>query len=350
MEETIMQLASSQLFSGLDRSVVELVAPSAVRLRVAKGAYLFRSGEPRTSLFLVVNGKLDVRVTRGDGAGMAVLLGPGEVVAEAALLEPSVHSADGCASCDLEVVELPADRVRECLALDVEAAMSVLASVARIMTRRLQYSSARRAGWDGVLRPGLTRTEHDLLGEREVPEDARYGIQTLRAVENFPITGIRLAHFPRLVVALAMVKQAAVRANRVLGLLDEGVAGAIDSACQEIIEGHHHGHFVVDVIQGGAGTSTNMNANEVIANCALEILGHRRGDYRFCHPNNHVNLSQSTNDVYPSCCSRWTRPWSPSCSTFSPRCDASKGRSPPRRLSSRRCSRWVEPSSRTRCP
>jgi len=300
MEETISQLASSQLFSGLDRSVVELVAPSAVRRQFAGGTFLFRTGEERTSLFVIVAGKLDVRVTSGDGAGMSVTLGPGEVVAEAALLEPSVHSADGCAACDLELFELPADRVRECLASDAEAAMSMFSSVARIMTRRLQYSSARRAGWDGVLRPGLTRTEHDLLGEREVPEDARYGIQTLRAVENFPITGIRLAHFPRMVVALAMVKQAAVRANRALGLLDDGVAGAIDSACQEIIDGHHHGHFVVDVIQGGAGTSTNMNANEVIANCALEVLGHRRGAYQYCHPNNHVNLSQSTNDVYPT--------------------------------------------------
>jgi aspartate ammonia-lyase len=166
--------------------------------------------------------------------------------------------------------------------------------------RRLQYAGARRSGWDLVYQAGATRTEHDLLGERDVPADARYGVQTLRAVENFPITGIRLAHFPHLIRALAMVKQAAARANRRLGLLPDELADAIEHACREIIDGRLHGHFVVDVFQGGAGTSTNMNANEVIANRALELLGHDLGDYRYCHPNNHVNLSQSTNDVYPT--------------------------------------------------
>ena len=117
-----------------------------------------------------------------------------------------------------------------------------------------------------------------------MPADALYGVQTLRAVENFPITGIRLGHFPHLIRALAMVKQAAARANRKLGLLDPEIADAIDRACNEIIDGHWHGHFVVDVVQGGAGTSTNMNANEVIANRALELLGHERGDYRSLPP------------------------------------------------------------------
>ncbi|MCG6963223.1 MAG: aspartate ammonia-lyase [Acidobacteria bacterium] len=168
------------------------------------------------------------------------------------------------------------------------------------MVRRLQYAASRRAGWDLVYRPGTTRREHDLLGEREVPADALYGVQTLRALENFPITGVNLAHFPHLVRSLAMVKQAAARANLRLRLLKDDVAAGIDRACQEIIDGHWHGHFVVDVIQGGAGTSTNMNANEVIANRTLELLGRERGDYGHCHPNNHVNLSQSTNDVYPT--------------------------------------------------
>ncbi|OFV81653.1 MAG: aspartate ammonia-lyase [Acidobacteria bacterium RBG_13_68_16] len=139
-----------------------------------------------------------------------------------------------------------------------------------------------------------------MLGEREVPAEALFGVQTLRAVENFPISGVHLSHFPTLVRALAMVKQAAARANLQLGLLDPHVASAIDRASQEIVDGHHHGHFVVDAVQGGAGTSTNMNANEVIANRALELMGAARGEYTYCHPNNHVNLSQSTNDVYPS--------------------------------------------------
>jgi aspartate ammonia-lyase len=145
-----------------------------------------------------------------------------------------------------------------------------------------------------------TRREHDLLGDRELPDRLYYGIQTLRAVENFHTTGVPISHHPDLIRSLAMVKLAAARANHALGLLTGPVAGAIGKACADVLSGKLDVHFVVDMIQGGAGTSTNMNANEVIANRALEHLGHHRGEYRYCHPNNHVNLSQSTNDVYPT--------------------------------------------------
>ncbi|MBI4206904.1 MAG: hypothetical protein HY527_17930 [Betaproteobacteria bacterium] len=145
-----------------------------------------------------------------------------------------------------------------------------------------------------------TRLEHDLLGERRVPAAAYYGVHTLRALENFPITGTPISIYPDLVTALACVKQAAAIANSELGLLDERRAVAIRLACEEIREGKLLDEFVVDVIQGGAGTSTNMNANEVIANRALEILGHKKGEYRYLHPLEHVNMSQSTNDVYPT--------------------------------------------------
>lgn len=144
------------------------------------------------------------------------------------------------------------------------------------------------------------RLEHDLLGDRNVPADALYGVQTLRAIENFAISGVELKEFPRLIAALAMVKEAAAEANRELGLLPGPIAQAIVDACHEIENGDHHEHFRVDMIQGGAGTSTNMNANEVIANRALELMGHRRGQYDLISPNSHVNLSQSTNDVYPT--------------------------------------------------
>ncbi|HEX2137466.1 MAG TPA: aspartate ammonia-lyase [Microvirga sp.] len=145
-----------------------------------------------------------------------------------------------------------------------------------------------------------TRIEYDLLGDREVPDAAYYGIHTLRAVENFPITGTTLAACPDLIRALAAIKQAAALANRELGLLDAARADAIVAACEEIRTGALHDEFVVDLIQGGAGTSTNMNANEVIANRALEILGQPRGAYGRLHPNEHVNMGQSTNDVYPT--------------------------------------------------
>ena len=145
-----------------------------------------------------------------------------------------------------------------------------------------------------------TRIEKDLLGKLEVPSDAYYGIQTLRAVQNFRLSGVPLAHYPKLVIALAMVKQAAADANRELGHLSAAKHTAISTACARIIQGEFHEQFVVDMIQGGAGTSTNMNANEVIANIALEAMGHEKGEYQYLHPNNDVNMAQSTNDAYPT--------------------------------------------------
>ena len=145
-----------------------------------------------------------------------------------------------------------------------------------------------------------TRIEHDLLGEREVPSDVYYGVHTLRALENFPISGISVSRYPNMVRALACVKQACAQANHELDMLDEVRTNAIVKACEEIRAGKLHDQFTVDVIQGGAGTSTNMNANEVIANRALELLGFARGEYKELHPLEHVNRSQSTNDVYPT--------------------------------------------------
>lgn len=146
----------------------------------------------------------------------------------------------------------------------------------------------------------LFRTEHDLLGYREVPADVYYGVHTLRAKENFQISGITVSSFPELIFSLAAVKQAAAEANNALGLLPEKKYQAIVAACEEVRKGALHDQFVVDVIQGGAGTSTNMNANEVICNRALEILGHKKGEYQYLHPNEDVNMAQSTNDVYPT--------------------------------------------------
>jgi aspartate ammonia-lyase len=144
------------------------------------------------------------------------------------------------------------------------------------------------------------RIEHDLLGEKAVPAGRYFGIQTLRGVENFQITGIPISHYPGLIASLAYIKKAAALTNAELGLLEPAIAGAIASACDQILAGQHLAEFVVDVIQGGAGTSTNMNANEVIANLAVESLGYAKGRYDIVHPLNHVNRSQSTNDVYPT--------------------------------------------------
>ncbi len=143
-----------------------------------------------------------------------------------------------------------------------------------------------------------TRTEHDSLGEKQVPAEAYYGVQTLRAVENFPISGLRAQ--PELITATILIKKAAAQANAALGRLDKRIAEAIVAAADEILGGRYRDQFVVDVYQAGAGTSHNMNANEVLANLAAERLGAARGAYDRVHPNDHVNMSQSTNDVFPS--------------------------------------------------
>lgn len=144
------------------------------------------------------------------------------------------------------------------------------------------------------------RIEHDFLGEREIPDSAYYGVQTLRGKENFHITGIPISHASSFITSFGYVKKAAALANRDLDVLEPAIADAICAACDRLIAGELHDQFIVDVIQGGAGTSTNMNANEVIANKALELLGHPKGTYDIVHPNNHVNCSQSTNDAYPT--------------------------------------------------
>src|SRR3954469_22953446 len=145
-----------------------------------------------------------------------------------------------------------------------------------------------------------TRIEHDLLGDLEVPADAYYGVQTARALENFRISGVELRLYPHFIKALAMVKLAAARANFETGGFSQEILTAIEGACKELIEGKLHDQFRLDILQGGAGTSTNMNANEVIANRALELMGHQKGEYKFLDPHDHVNRSQSTNDSYPT--------------------------------------------------
>jgi aspartate ammonia-lyase len=146
-----------------------------------------------------------------------------------------------------------------------------------------------------------TRTEKDLLGEKQIPDEAYYGVQTARALENFQISGMKTNYYPDYVKAFAIVKLAAARANNEVGkrLSDEKLA-AIEKACQAVIDGKYHDQFLVDMYQGGAGTSANMNANEVLANIALEMSGHKKGEYQFIEPHDDLNMGQSTNDSYPT--------------------------------------------------
>jgi aspartate ammonia-lyase len=296
----IAKLKTCNLFGPLDDHALRPLAEIASERTLCDGQWLFRSGEEASAIYIIIDGELAVLAElRGRSEQLAVLRAK-DAVAEAALLDPYAHGSSGQALSELTLLELPAEKARAALRENAATATAVLGQVARTMYSRMRYQSSRRWGLERSYDSAKTRGEHDLLGDMDVPAEALYGVQTLRATQNFDITGIKLSHFPRFLVALAKVKQACARANHSLGLLDDKIAAAIDAACQEIIEGRWHGHFVVDMVQGGAGTSTNMNANEVIANRALELLGYERGQYEHCHPNNHVNLGQSTNDVYPT--------------------------------------------------
>lgn len=144
------------------------------------------------------------------------------------------------------------------------------------------------------------RVESDLLGELKVPAEALYGVQTQRGINNYHISRKTMRAYPDFIIAIAYVKLAAIETNHTLGVINDEISSSISQACREIIEGKWHENFPIDMVQGGAGTSVNMNANEVIANRALEIMGHEKGDYQFCSPNDHCNCGQSTNDVYPT--------------------------------------------------
>jgi aspartate ammonia-lyase len=269
----------------------------------AGGQALFSEGDPRRFFAILTEGTVAIEKAGEGGVVRLATFGPGEAVGEGLLLgDTERHGTTARALSDVHALVMAREQLDNLVKEAPPLYAALVARAARAISHRLRNADAtlvgrgRSTGFTG----GAVRQEHDLLGDRDVPEDALYGIQTLRALENFPITGVPLREFPSLVAALAVVKQAAARANRDLGLLPDAVASVVDRAAKEVRDGRHHEHFLVDMIQGGAGTSSNMNANEVIANRALELLGRQRGDYDVVHPNNHVNLSQSTNDVYPT--------------------------------------------------
>jgi len=270
------------------------------RARYEEGDYLFRESQPRRIFGLIISGRISIRKGTSGRPKVLTVLGPGESFGEGSILEEYPHSTSAVVIEPTEIVQFPRENI---LALAKERPLlysQLVLAAAQVIASRLRAVNQHLAAAGEAYVSGELRREKDLLGERGVVGSLYYGIQTLRAVENFPITGIPIAQYPHLINALAAVKQAAARANEELGLLDSSIADAIVHASEEIRAGNLHNQFVVDVIQGGAGTSTNMNANEVIANRALELLGGRKGEYDRVHPNNHVNLSQSTNDVYPT--------------------------------------------------
>jgi len=274
----------------------------AINVReMSSGELLFEENSPREYLFIIQSGEVELYKTTsfGDEKRLAYFP-PYDFLGEGVFMDDYPHSTSARAITDTVVLTISRSDFEKTCEENPHIGMKLLSRVARTVSRRIRQASTRMVNIAAQYVSGRTRSEHDLLGDREVPHEFYYGVQTLRATENFSITGINLSHFPVLVKSLAVVKLAAAKANAELGELDRPVANAIFDTCAEILNGKLHTHFVVDMIQGGAGTSTNMNANEVIANRALEFLGHERGEYEKCHPNNHVNLSQSTNDAYPT--------------------------------------------------
>jgi len=294
-------LDSASIATGISKIDLTYVFGKGERKVFEPGEYLFHESSPRLWAGIVEEGEVEiVRGLHGATTHLSTLA-MGAMIGEGALLDETPHSTSAFTRNGAKVwIVLRADweHVKK---HDPEIFYRIVARVAQRQSERLRYVSDQLSGKAGpdVLLTAVRR-EHDLLGERDVPLSAYYGVQTLRSVENFPISGLPLKNFAHFVDALAMVKKAAAQANCELGVLAKEKMGAICAACDEILAGKLHDQFVVDMIQGGAGTSTNMNANEVIANRALEILGHNKGEYKFLHPNDDVNCSQSTNDAYPT--------------------------------------------------
>ena len=266
-----------------------------------KDTLLFTENNPRKSLYILVEGEIELFKSTPFGEEKRLtIFNKFDFLGEGAFIDNSPHSTSAKATLNSTVLILTREKFLQLEKEDSQTSLKILSRMSKVIFRRMQFANTRIINHAAQYQSGRTRNEHDLLGNRKIPFEVYYGVQTLRALENFNISGVALSFYPILIEALAVVKMAAAKANCDLGLLSRPITDAIVQACQEIISGKYHGHFVVDMIQGGAGTSTNMNANEVIANRALEILGYEKGDYKYCHPNNHVNLSQSTNDAYPT--------------------------------------------------
>ena len=263
---------------------------------------IFSEGEARQRFAILISGAVAIEKSSDGRTTRLVTLGAGEAVGEGLLLDDSAHGTTARVIMPGIAMVLARAQLDDITRESPQLYAALVARAARAISARLRRADATLVGRGRTLGFGghRTRQEHDLLGERDVPYEALYGVQTLRALENFPITGIPLREFPVLIESLAAVKEAAAQTNFELGLLEQGHADVIIRAAREIRAGRHHEHCLVDMIQGGAGTSTNMNANEVIANRALELSNQHRGAYDVISPNDHVNLSQSTNDVYPT--------------------------------------------------
>jgi len=294
-------LEKVEIFKSLNNEELSLISKSFERIIAKSEEYLFKANDKRQYFYILEKGQIELLQTIPPGREVLITtFQTSDFFGEGGLLDDYPHSSSARIKKESTLLRLHKSDFDKLFDEQPRLISKVLTQISKVISRRLKKASTDATGTATQYISGKTRLEHDLLGEREVPDEAYYGIQTLRAKENFPITGVSINHYTDLIIALIQIKKAACKANYDIGLIPENMYKAIIKACNEIVNRKFHTHFIVDVIQGGAGTSTNMNANEVIANRALEIMGYEKGDYDHCHPNNHINLSQSTNDIYPN--------------------------------------------------
>ena len=264
--------------------------------------WLFQESTPRQWAGIILEGDVElVRGLHGSSRHVATMI-EGAIISEGAFLEGDAHSNGAFTRNGTSVWQISKEKIDAYRESHPEIFYRIVSRIAVGINRRLRVLSTQlvHSKHDAQMLMSGFRLEHDSLGQRELSDHVYYGVQTQRAMENFPISGVFVRNFEHLIQGLAMVKKAAALTNHELGRIDDQKMKAICSACDELLAGKLHEHFTVDMFQGGAGTSTNMNANEVIANRGLELMGHSKGDYQYLHPNDHVNCSQSTNDAYPT--------------------------------------------------
>lgn len=290
-----------ELFGKFTDEELDKVAAIAKLKEYPPETILFEENYDRNTVRLLYSGKVELYKSSAFGEIIPITqFDKFDFIGEGSIVDDSPHSTSARTLTDAEIYLINADEFKQLLNKEGKMAVKLFTEIAQIISRRMSHSNSRMISVGAQYVSGRSREEHDLLGYRSVPDEFYYGIQTLRARENFNISGISVSFYPEIIIGFAMVKKAAAFANNEIGLLSDELKEAISFACDELIAGKFHKQFVVDMIQGGAGTSTNMNANEVIANLALVYMGKEKGQYEFCHPNNHVNLSQSTNDSYPT--------------------------------------------------
>lgn len=294
-------LQEVELFQDLNENECNQLAELVEEKQLGPGSLLFKEKTQRQHIFIIYGGEVQLFKTDSFGEQKnLVIFGIKDSIGENILIDESTYSTSAKTISESIILSMDGHHLLNNEDRYAALIIKMIRRISKVMVRRMLIANRHVESVASQYITGETRKEHDLLGEREVPKEVYYGIQTIRAVENFSISDVKLSSYPLLIESFAMVKLAAAKANHELGHLPDNIANAVNLACHEIINGKYHNHFVVDMFQGGAGTSTNMNANEVIANKALQILGFERGEYEHCHPNNHINFSQSTNDAYPT--------------------------------------------------